>query len=402
MNKINNISNVLLNGVPVDIAIENGKFGQIRTHVSHDPYDRELDAGGLAILPALYNTHTHAAMTLLRGYADDMALKKWLEEYIWPYEAGITAEDIARGSEIAIKEMVASGSVFFSDMYFDIEGTIDAVDRSGMRAAIGITVMENHSKVVEEGKLDFVRHWQDPTGGRIQLVMAPHAIYTVGKEKLCRTADFARNHGLKLHIHMSETVGEVQGCLREHGTTPVRYLDSIGFLGPDVIAAHCVHVDEEEWDILAKRGVTVSHNPCSNMKIGSGRFPYELAVASGCRITLGTDGASSNNNLDLREEMKIAALLAKCVSASPDGVLTNSGNPELLPAELVLQWATKNGAEAFGIDGGVIAEGKVADAILVDMADIRMTPCHNIVSNFVYSADTACVRNVICDGKIIK
>lgn len=396
------ISNVLLDGTAVDIAVEKGKFSSIRPHSGDVVCTDVLDASGMAILPALYNTHTHAAMTLLRGYADDMPLKKWLEEYIWPYEAGLKADDIRRGSEMAVGEMVDSGSVFFSDMYFDIEQTIDVVDRSGMRAAIGITVMENHSKAVEEEKLDFVRHWQDPTGGRIQLVMAPHAIYTVGEEKLKRTAEFARKFGLKLHIHLSETAGEVEACLREHGTTPVRYLDSIGFLGPDVIAAHCVHVDKGEWEILAERGVTVSHCPCSNMKLGSGRFPYELAIASGCRITLGTDGASSNNNLDLREEMKIAALLAKCVTASPDGKFTNVGNPELLPAGLALQWATRNGAEAFGIDGGVIAEGKVADAILVDMSDDRMTPCHNIISNFVYSADSACVRKVICDGRIIR
>jgi len=401
MEDISFISNVLLDGRPVDIVVEGGKFSSISPHSGQSASVTAFDATGLAVLPALYNTHTHAAMTLLRGYADDMDLKKWLEEYVWPYEAGLTPDDIGRGSDIAVAEMAGSGTVFFSDMYFEIEKTIRAVERSGMRAAIGITVMENHSKSVEEEKMDFIRHWQDPTGGRIQLVMAPHSIYTVGEAKLRRTAEFARKQGMKLHIHLSETAGEVRDCLREHGTTPVRYLDSIGFLGPDVIAAHCVHVDEGEWEILASRGVTVAHCPCSNMKLGSGRFPYELAIASGCRITLGTDGASSNNNLDLREEMKIAALLAKCISVSPDGTMTNIGNPELLPAGMVFQWATKNGADAFGIDAGVIAEGKVADAILVDLADVRMKPCHNIVSNFVYSADSVCVRKVICNGKII-
>ena len=398
------IKNVLHDGTLSDILIRRGLFEVIA------PAGEELsaegaevyDASGLAILPALYNTHTHAAMTLLRGYADDMPLQKWLQEYIWPFEDGLTALDIRQGSVDAVREMILSGTTFFSDMYFDIEETIDEVARSGMRAAIGITVMENHSKAVEEEKLDFVREWKDPTGGRIQLVMDPHAIYTVGEQKLRRTAEFARSNALRLSIHLSETVGEVQDCLREHGTTPVRYLDSIGFLGPDVIAAHCVHVDREEWDILASRGVTVSHCPCSNMKLGSGRFPYEMALQSGCRITLGTDGASSNNNLDLREEMKAAALLSKCVAASPDGSLVNRGNPELLPAPLVLEWGTKNGAEAFGVDGGVVSEGKVADAILVDLSDPRMIPCHNLVSNFVYSADSSCIARVICDGKFIK
>ena len=170
----------------------------------------------------------------------------------------------------------------------------------------------------------------------------------------------------------------------------MRYLDSIGFLGPDVIAAHCVHVDKEEWDILAERGVTVSHCPCSNMKLGSGRFPYELAIASGVRVTLGTDGSSSNNNLDMREEMKVAALLAKV-----------TGDASLLSANLVLQWATRNGAEAFGYDSGVIAEGKLADAVLVSLDNPKMQPCHNLVSNWVYSADSSCIKHVICNGKVL-
>ena len=349
-----------------------------------------LDANGLAILPAMYNTHTHAAMTLLRGYADDMPLQTWLNEYIWPFEAGLTPGDIRRGSELAVREMLQSGSVFFNDMYFDIEETIDAVKEAGMRAAIGITVMENHTKAVEEQKKEFVRQWHDPTGGRIRLVMAPHAIYTVGERKLRECAEFARENGIRLHIHLSETQTEVDDCLREHGTTPVRYLDRIGFLGPDVIAAHCVHVDDEEAGILAERGVTVSHCPCSNMKLGSGIFPYARLIKAGCRITLGTDGASSGNNLDLREAMKFAALLAKA-----------GGDPELLPAEEVFRWATRSGAEAFGLAAGAIAGGLLADCILIDLSDIRMQPCHNLVSNFVYAADSRCIRHVICDGRLV-
>lgn len=351
---------------------------------------RVMDAAGLAVLPALYNTHTHAAMTLLRGYADDMALHTWLQDYIWPFEDKLTPQDVRRGSEIAVREMLQSGSVFFNDMYFDIEETIDVVNRLGTRAAIGITVMENHSKAVTEEKKEFVRQWHDPTGGRIRLVMAPHAIYTVGEKKLRDCAAFARENGMLLHIHLSETLKEEEDCLREHGTTPVRYLDSIGFLGPDVIAAHCVHVDDGEAAILAERGVTVSHCPCSNMKLSSGVFPYRRMMQAGCRITLGTDGASSGNNLDLREAMKFAALLAK-----------TGGDPELLPAGEVLRWATEAGAEAFGIDAGTVAPGRLADCLLIDLSDIRMQPCHNLVSNFVYAADSRCIRHVLCDGKMV-
>lgn len=384
------IKNVIHNDQKTNILIERGRFAEIGSPESQEA-DKIYDAEGMAILPSLFNTHNHAAMTLMRGYADDMPLKKWLEEYIWPYEDGLKPEDVRRGSDIAVDEMIASGSTFFNDMYFDIEETIKSVDASGMRAAIGITVMENHSKLQEDQKADFVKNWQDPSGGRIQLVMAPHAIYTVGTEKLKRTAAFARKHGLRLHIHLSETIGEVQDCIKQHGKTPVEYLDSIGFLGKDLIAAHCVYVNEKEWKILAKRGVTIAHCPCSNMKLGSGRFPYELALDSGCRITLGTDGASSNNNLDLREEMKFAALLAKV-----------QGDPTLLPAEEVFKWATKNGAEAFGIDAGEIAVGKLADAILVDLTQSRMSPCHHLISNFVYSADSSCIKAVLCNGRFVK
>ena len=383
------LKDVLLDGRTRNILIEDRRFKDLDAPA--DVADASvLEASGLAALPALYNTHTHAAMTLLRGYADDMPLQTWLQDYIWPYEDGLTREDIRRGSDIAVKEMVQSGSVFFNDMYFDIEETIGVVKRSGMRAAIGITVMESHSKAVAEEKKEFVRHWQDPTGGRIRLVMAPHAIYTVGERKLRECADFARENGMLLHIHLSETAGEVEDCLREHGTTPVRYLDRIGFLGPDVIAAHCVHVDDEEAALLAERGVTVSHCPCSNMKLGSGVFPYARLMKAGCRITLGTDGASSGNNLDLRETMKFAALLAK-----------TGGDPELLPAEEVFRWATQHGAEAFGLDAGVIAEGCLADCLLIDLSDIRMQPCHHLVSNFVYAADSRCIRHVLCDGRVI-
>ena len=383
------LKGVLLDGRTRNILIEDKRFKDL--DAPDEVADAKvLDASGTAVLPALYNTHTHAAMTLLRGYADDMPLQTWLQDYIWPFEDKLTPADIRRGSEIAAQEMIQSGTVFFNDMYFDVEETIDTVAGSGMRAAIGITVMENHSKSVTKEKKEFIRHWQDPTGGRIRLVLAPHAIYTVGEKKLRDCAEFAREHGMLLHIHLSETAVEVEDCLREHGTTPVRYLDSIGFLGPDVIAAHCVHVDEGEADILAARGVTVSHCPCSNMKLGSGVFPYRMLMDAGCRITLGTDGASSGNNLDLREAMKFAALIAKA-----------QGDPSLLPAEEVFRWASRAGAEAFGIDAGVIAEGKLADCLLIDLSDIRMQPCHHLVSNFVYSADSRCIKHVICDGKEI-
>ncbi len=372
-----------------NILVENGRFVSLDAPGTVADA-RSLDCAGKAVIPAFYNTHTHAGMMYLRGGGDDLPLHKWLTEYIWPREAEMTAGDIRKGNELAIREMSRGGTVFFNDMYFEIEQAISEAEKAGVRACIGITVMENHTEDVGRQKLEFIRTFKDPTGGRIQLAMAPHAIYTVGPEKLRKSAEIARENGLKIHIHLSETAREVEDCLREHGTTPVRYLDSLGVLGPDVIAAHCVHVDRQEWDILAERGVSVSHCPCSNMKLASGRFPYEDAIASGVRVTLGTDSASSNNNLDMREEMKFAALLAKV-----------AGDPELLPASQVIGWACENGAAAFGLKAGRIAEGYLADAVLIDLSDTRLTPCDNLISSWVYAADCGCIDSVMCDGSII-
>ena len=373
-----------------DILVVDGRFASLSAPAGTEA-DETIDATGTAILPPFYNTHTHAAMSLLRGYADDMPLQRWLNEYIWPYENKMTAADIREGSRLAIREMIQTGTVFFSDMYFEIGETIAVAQEFGIRAAIGVTFVESHSKSQQEEKLEMLRQWVDPTNGLITLTVAPHAIYTVGSGLLVKCAEVARSLGMKLHIHLSETRKEVEDCLREHGTTPVRYLDSLGFLGPDVIAAHVVHVDEEEAAILASRGVTIAHCPCSNLKLASGIFPYKLLNDAGCRIALGTDGDSSNNNLDMREEMKFAALLAKA----------SSGNPEVMPADEALAMATRNGAAAFGIDAGVIQEGKLADALLVRLDDVRMQPCHNLVSNWVYAAGSSCIDTVICNGKIL-
>ena len=385
------IRNVLHEGQPSDILIKGNRFSSITPAGSGMSAETEIDASGMAILPPFYNTHGHAAMTLLRGYADDMELFKWLSEYIWPYEDKLTPEDIYNGSRLAILEMIKSGTVFFSDMYFEIDETARAVDEMGVRAALGVTFMSNHSLALRDEKVAYMKNWKDRTNGRIQLTAAPHAIYTADAGQLMLAANTARELGMKIHIHVSETATEVQNSIKEFGDTPVRYLEKLGFLGPDVIAAHVVHVDDEEIEILKKHGVTISHCPCSNMKLSSGAFRADAMVKAGAKVTIGTDGCSSNNNLDMREEMKFASFLAK----------VTTGDPEVLPAQQVFEWATRNGAEAFGIDAGVIEVGKLADAILVRLDDPKMTPNHNLISNWVYAADTSCIDTVICDGRII-
>ena len=374
------LKNAWLDGACKNVLIEDCRFKTIGAP-DGTPADEVIDASGKALLPPFYNTHTHAAMSLLRGYADDMPLQRWLTDYIWPFENKMTAADIREGSLLAAREMITTGTVFFSDMYFDIDETIQVVQETGMRAAIGVTFVESHTKSQQYEKLETLRHWVDPTGGLITLTVAPHAVYTVGPDLLVRCAEVARELGMKLHIHLSETRREVDDCIREHSMTPVRYLDKLGVLGDNVIAAHVVHVDEEEAAILAARGVTISHCPCSNMKLASGVFPYKMLHKAGCRITLGTDGDSSNNNLDMREEMKFAALQAK----------SSSGDPETMPADEALAMATRAGAEAFGIDAGVIAEGKLADA---RMKSVILEQLENCIqrSNLVVTAIEARVK----------
>ena len=383
------IKGVLLDGQIRNVLIEGKRFACLDA-ADGAVAETILDGSRKALLPGLYNTHTHAPMTLLRGYGDDTPLEIWLHDYVWPKEAGFDSQDIRRGYDIAVREMVQTGTVFCNEMYFGIREAVGAIEQSGLRACIGLTVLEGHPLSMTEEEFDFLKDWQDPTGGRIQWAVTPHALYTVRPELLKWTAAFARENGLLLHTHLAETRTEVDNCVRDHGMRPVAYLDSLGLLGPGTVVAHCVHVNDEEADLLAERQVTIAHCPCSNMKLGSGIFPYARLIKAGCRITLGTDGASSSNNLDLREAMKFAALLAKV-----------GGDPQLLPASQVFDWATRCGAEAFGIDAGVIAKGKLADCILVDLDNVKMQPCHNLISNFVYSADSSCIAGVICDGHIL-
>ncbi len=388
------LKDTMLNGARTDVLIAGNRFEKIAPGQIADAGTEIVDAAGTAILPPFYNTHTHAAMTLLRGYADDKELFTWLNDHIWPFEAKMSAQDIYEGSRLAILEMIRSGTVFFNDMYWQSDETVRAASEMGIRACVGMTVTDFIGDAAVEATFERLAalkpgNWADDAG-LVRLTLAPHAVYTVCEKLWHRCADFARERGLLLHIHLAETQKEVADCVAAHGKTPVRWLDSLGVLGENVIAAHVVHVDDEEISILRERGVVIAHNPCSNMKLASGTFRSQAFSGAGCRVTIGTDGNASNNNLDMGEETKFAALLAKV-----------SGNPEALPAEEALAWATRNGAEAFGIDAGVIAEGRLADAVLVDLNNERLVPSHNLISNWVYSADSRCIRDVICNGKFL-
>jgi 5-methylthioadenosine/S-adenosylhomocysteine deaminase len=376
------------------VVIEGGKITEIGEKTKEHA-ETVIDAKGSVVMPGLVNTHTHAAMTLFRGYADDLQLAEWLEKHIWPAEAQLRAEDVYRGSLLACLEMIRSGTTSFADMYFFMDETAKAVEASGIRASLshGLIELWNEEKGetdLKEGKR-FVRAWQGAADGRIKTMYGPHAPNTCSDEYLAKVKEEARKDGAGIHIHVLETEAELLAMKERYGKCSVHMLDDIGFFGPDVLAAHCVWLSDGDIEVLREKGVNVSHNPISNMKLASGTAPIYKMLERGVNVSLGTDGCASNNNLDLFEEMKTAALLHKL----------STGNPTALPARQVLKMATVNGAKALGTETGMLKAGMKADMIIVDMKKPHLTPCFDIPSHLVYSAGGSDVRTTIVDGKVL-
>ena len=355
-----------------------------------------LDGSGRIAIPGLVNTHTHAAMTLFRGYADDMHLQAWLSEKIWPLEAHLTGEDVYWGTKLACLEMVRTGTVAFNDMYFFMEDAARAIAESGLKAQLAYGFIDLFDEAKREKEIrateECVRTIRGLGNPKIIPAVGPHAPYTVSREGLMWLSEYSREEGLGIHVHLSETEQEVKDCIERNGMRPPAFLDSCGILSPATVAAHCCWLDEGECRLLAGRGVSVSHNPASNMKLATGRaMPYHWLRREGATVTLGTDGCASNNNLDLFEEMKIASLLQK--------FFWNSD--VLLPAAEALAMATEAGARALGLGGGKIAVGESADIVLLDARSVCNTPLHHEVSNIVYSCSGAAVRSVLCGGRVL-
>ncbi|MCD6403611.1 MAG: amidohydrolase [Nanoarchaeota archaeon] len=341
-------------------------------------------------IPGLVNLHTHSPMTLFRGYGDDMELHEWLEEKIWPLEKKLTKKLVYLGSKLAIAEMLLNGITTFNDMYFFMDGVAEAVEESGIRGFLGYGMIDLFDKEKREKEIKETRSFvkRAKRYERVVPTMTPHAIYTCSKELLEWTRDFAREKGLLIHIHLSETRKEVYDFLKK-GKRPVEYLDSLDFLGDDVIAAHVGWVTMNEMKILSKRGVSVAHCPVSNAKLASGVAPVPEMLKLGINVGLGTDGAASNNSLDLFQEMKFCALIHKVYR----------WDPTLVNAREVFEMATVKGAKALRLNAGEIAEGKLADIVLLDERSVGFQPLYDPISNLVYSKPR--VTDVIVDGRLV-
>jgi len=353
---------------------------------------------GHALIPGLINLHTHAAMTLMRGQADDRALMDWLNNHIWPIETRLVSHEFVHdGTLLACAEMLRGGVTCFNDMYFFPEAAAQAALHARMRAAIGMIVFEFPSPYATDA-MDYLdkgiamrdRLREEPL---LSYCLAPHAPFTVSDASFERVAVYAGELDVPVHIHLHETADEIRDSLATHKMRPIRRLQKLGLLGPGLIAVHAAHLAEDEIALLSEHGCHVAHCPSSNLKLGSGIAPVAQLKLSGVNVGLGTDGAASNNRLDIFAEMRLTALLAKGAG----------GDPTALPAHEVLEMATLNAARALGLENriGSLVKGKCADMVAVNLAALELSPCYDPLSHLVYAAGREHVSHVWINGELL-
>jgi 5-methylthioadenosine/S-adenosylhomocysteine deaminase len=384
------------------IAIKDGKIVAVDTQdkiMAAYKSAKKLPGDGMVLMPGLVNGHSHSAMVLFRGLADDLRLEDWLQNYIFPAEGRFVNENFIRvGEELACWEMIRSGTTTFVDMYFKPDVAAKVVDKCGLRALIAPSSIDFPSPGFQgwddafASAVDFVKRWKGKNP-RIIPTLAAHAPYTVSPEHLKQAIQTARQYDVPLTIHLAETQTEVQDIQKRYNATPVQHLENLGFLEPRVFAAHVVWPNESEIALMAKRGIGVIHNPESNLKLASGFAPVPAMIKAGVKVGLGTDGAASNNDLDMWETIRLTALIHKGTTL----------DPTTLPAKTVLRMATLGGAEALGLADkiGAIKVGLQADLIQVDLTASHLTPLYDVISHLVYAAKAEDVDTVIVDGKVL-
>lgn len=378
-----------------DIVIDETTIAEMGQITGSYQFDKVIDCTNKLAIPGMINTHTHAAMTLFRSYADDMLLMDWLENKIWPAEANLNSEDIYWGTLLAIAEMLKTGTTTFADMYFYMPQVAEAVAETGIRAVLArgmAGVAPTANQALQESE-DFFRQYHGAADGRITVMLGPHAPYTCPPEYLRKVVALSEKLGAEIHIHLSETIGEVENCKKQYGKSPIELMDELGILDRGVLAAHCVHVSENDIRIMKRQKVRVAHNPGSNMKLASGIAPVPQMLNEGICVGLGTDGAASNNNLDMFEEMRLTATLHK----------VSTLDPLVIPAKKAVDMATEAGAQVLGLENltGKLLPGYKADIVLLDMHAPHWYPQHDRVSLLAYAASAGDVDTVLVDGKIL-
>jgi len=381
------------------IAIKGSKITYVGEQASAPKITAEkiIDAQDKVAMPGLINCHTHLAMTLFRGVAEDQPLNTWLTKTIWPLEAKLQPKDVYNGALLGCLEMIKTGTTTFADMYYHEDQVAKAVEKAGLRAVLTQGTIEvDDSKIGEKtlkNSINFATKYNGYADGRITTRLGPHAVYTCSPELLVKVREAASKLNSSIHIHLAESKEMTEQMKQEYGFTEVELLKKIGFLGPNVLAAHCIHLTKKEMRLLATYDVKVAHNPVANMKLAQGIAKVKNLRDLGLTVGLGTDGPASNNTLDMFETMKIATLLQKVTYR----------NPTLLSAYEVLNMATIDGARAVGIEknAGSLEVGKRADMILIDISKPHLKPLHNIYANIVYSTRGSDVDTVIIDGKIL-
>ncbi|GAA0433920.1 amidohydrolase [Lentibacillus halophilus] len=356
--------------------------------------DTVIDGDGMVAIPGLINGHTHTPMSLLRGYADDLPLMEWLEQ-MWAVEGQLSEEDMYWASMLSMIEMIKSGTTTFSDMYYGMNRIAAGVEQVGLRALLTQGIIEGNDGGDEQldASVSFVKNWDQAANRRIHALLSPHAPYTCSPALIEKIVDRAHELDCSIHTHLAETRDEIRMVRDSHGTTPIALMENIGLFTRHVIAAHGVYLTDEDRHILSSRNVGVIHNPKSNMKLASGIAPVATMLNDGITVGLGTDGAASNNSLDMFEEMRFANLLQK----------GNLENPTALSAYDTLAMGTAGGARALGIDdqAGTIEPGKKADITLVDFTQAHVLPVNDVISHLIYSAKAEDVAYTIVDGRLL-
>ena len=390
------LNNVTLGGVCSDILISDDKIAAIGESGSFVfPQDAEVvECSGKTAVPGFINMHTHAGMAMMRGVGEDISFHTWLDR-IWEVEKNLSDEYVYHATKVACLEMVKTGTTTFNDQYWFMPMAYKAAIELGIRPSLSYVVLDrNDPEESERQKVQCQQmyEWAAKWGNEALFMISIHAIYSVREEMIVWAADFARSHGLKIHVHVSETRKEVEDCLAQHGMSPVEYLDKLGILGPDVIAAHTLWLSDKDVEILGRRGVTCVHNVNSNLKLASGyKFMYNELRDAGANICLGTDGCASSNNLDMLETMKTAAMIQKAWRYDPSA----------MPLDELMAMTTSNAAKALGIDAGRIEVGALADILLVDTDSYHFLSSGSFEANLVYSAHSDSIDSVICGGRFV-